>query len=558
MTAQRAGRWVFGPTSDLLLGCGLLYTVVFVFFAAGENTSAASQLHGLAPMLLPFLSLPHYGATLLRVYERREERRRYAVFAVYATLVLFALFVAGVYNTWIGSLLLTIYITWGPWHYSGQNYGLALMFLRRRGANVTPSLKRYLYASFILSYCFVVFGMHSARGRGEVAYNPIEYGKSVIAFLPIGIDASITDLLFPLIAVAYLFCLGACARLLLRESSARDLVPVAVLAVTQALWFSIPFSVSYLGVETGIGPIDRHFDLVDFIFWVAMGHSVQYLWVTAYYARASEGWGGFTRYFGKTLLAGVAIWSIPVFLFVPDLLGPDSSWGAVGRVTAAVVNIHHFVLDGAIWKLREGRISNILLRPAPTGPAQWGPAAASWLRPGVWALLIGWCAFHVAGLAQQTLALRDLDPPDFERLRGSAQRLRWLGKDIPEIHTVLGVEAGRQGDLETARRELTRSLELQSSARAWAGMAFLEVQSDNPDGARAATYNALRLAPSAVDVWSTAAQVYRAIGDDDLAHEALKRAVEIAPERQDLWEQLRATAPDHEARLAPTLPRTPR
>src|SRR6202022_4466149 len=30
-------------------------------------------------------------------------------------------------------------------------------------------------------------------------------------------------------------------------------------------------------------------------------------------------------------------------------------------IFSALVNIHHFILDGAIWKLRDGRIANLLL-----------------------------------------------------------------------------------------------------------------------------------------------------------------------------------------------------
>jgi hypothetical protein len=50
---------------------------------------------------------PHYGATLLRVYEHRSDRRRYGFFAVHATLLIFGLFVGGLYWAPLGSLLLT-------------------------------------------------------------------------------------------------------------------------------------------------------------------------------------------------------------------------------------------------------------------------------------------------------------------------------------------------------------------------------------------------------------------------------------------------------------------
>ena len=45
-------------------------------------------------------------------------------------------------------------------------------------------------------------------------------------------------------------------------------------------------------------------------------------------------------------------------------------------LVASVVNLHHFVLDGAIWKLRDGRVARVLLRTAE-GPGETGVGAAT-------------------------------------------------------------------------------------------------------------------------------------------------------------------------------------
>ena len=82
--------------------------------------------------------MPHYGGTLVRVYDQRKDRRAYAIFSVWATALLAALFVWGAFSTLVASVLFTIYITWSPWHYTGQNYGLAVMFLRRSGVPLSP------------------------------------------------------------------------------------------------------------------------------------------------------------------------------------------------------------------------------------------------------------------------------------------------------------------------------------------------------------------------------------------------------------------------------------
>ena len=71
----------------------------------------------------------------------------------------------------VGSLLFTLYITWSPWHYAGQNFGISVMLLRRRGVDVTPTLKRWLYTSFISSYALVALVMHRASASAGAGVN---------------------------------------------------------------------------------------------------------------------------------------------------------------------------------------------------------------------------------------------------------------------------------------------------------------------------------------------------------------------------------------------------
>src|SRR5690606_34681997 len=124
--APARSPWLFGPAPDLLLGCGVAYAGVFALLALRGPELRALVPMGLVPLVYLVTSAPHYGATLLRVYERREDGRGYALFAVWATLALAGLFVAGLHSVALGSLILTLYLTWSPWHYSGQNYGIAV------------------------------------------------------------------------------------------------------------------------------------------------------------------------------------------------------------------------------------------------------------------------------------------------------------------------------------------------------------------------------------------------------------------------------------------------
>jgi tetratricopeptide (TPR) repeat protein len=536
-----SGRWLFGPTIDLLLGCGVAYLLLFGAFATGGAVLRAREPAFLIPMLVVLLSFPHYGATVLRVYEHRHDRRRYAIFSVWITLAILVAFYAGLHDVFFGSLLLTVYATWAPWHYAGQNYGIAVMFLRRRGADVTPEAKRLLYASFLLSFAMVFLVFHAGDGEGAVIYNAVSMDESAIHFVSLGIPRGLADLGVPILALASLGCLLASARLLLRGASPRDLMPAGVLALTQAVWFSIPYAFSYLGLRTGIEPVDSHLAVREYAFWVAFGHSVQYLWVTSYYARRSgHGWHGYSQYLGKTLLVGVALWTGPLVLFSPDLLGPDAYLEGVALMSASAINLHHVILDGAIWKLRDGRIARVLVRPT-TGPvgADAGERAGPWIRRAVWVGVAGFVLMQVAAQVEyQTNTLPALDPLDVERLRASAERLRWLGKNDPDVHFRLGVAAGQQGDIELARQELERSLKLQVSARAWLGLSFVEVQSGRPEAARRALGMAIRLAPEDVRTWVGVADVMTALGDAERARAAVRNALQLEPGREDLRQRL--------------------
>ena len=43
-----------------------------------------------------------------------------------------------------------------PWHYTGQNHGLFMMYARRAGPSISGFTKRILYSAFVFVVCRVV------------------------------------------------------------------------------------------------------------------------------------------------------------------------------------------------------------------------------------------------------------------------------------------------------------------------------------------------------------------------------------------------------------------
>ena len=422
-----SGKWLFGPVPDLLFGCGLLYVLLCGAALVAGPSLRAAQPALLFPALVLLLSMPHYGATLVRVYDQRESRRAYVFFSVWATLAVALAFVAGTRSTLVASAMLTIYLTWSPWHYTGQNYGLAVMFLGRAGVAPPPATKRLLYASFLLSYALTFLVMHSADGIPN--YGTDGGGPLVkFSFVPLGIGARWLGVLVPVLASAYVVTLGAAFVRLARGSRAADLLPAAALALTQALWFTLPFGVRFLALRSGAEPIDWTFRGY-YLYWIVLGHAVQYLWVTAYYARKSGEWSGALPYAGKIVAAGVALWTLPIVAFAPGRLGDLGYHAGLGLLLASAINIHHFILDGAIWKLRSGRIASVLIRSQPESEASQVLAGRPWARAVSWtAAAAGLFVALQVFVEEAYLYPRAMRAKDFEAAHAALDRLEWYGR----------------------------------------------------------------------------------------------------------------------------------
>jgi tetratricopeptide (TPR) repeat protein len=526
--APRSDRWLFGPLPDLLFGCGVLYAIAFAAHALAGPAIRGATPSFLLPLLIFLLSSPHYGGTLVRVYDQRRDRQAYAVFTVWITLALLVLFFVALKSPLLASILFTLYLTWSPWHYTGQNYGIAVMFLRRRGVDVTPRAKRWLYSAFILSFLLTAIVSHLEIGT---AYSPLAYSSQTVTFLPIGIPRAVGDVVLPLLAIGYLVSLAVSLTLLRRGATWRDLAPTLALALTQALWFSLPFSVHYWHLQTGLEPLDAQEKIANYAMMIFIGHGLQYLWITTYYARASGHWHGYGNYWAKAAASGIGIWILPAVLIDPTGLvsGPGRA-GSLFEVIATFVNLHHFLLDGAIWKLRNTRIAGVLIRSAPEADDEATPRSP-WLRRAVWgaagvgltAGVLGFAVVHF--YVPSALASGDLD-----RAERGMRISRWLGSDEPTLRDRLIEQFTARGDLARASAQTDRLVALRADGHTYALLGELLVARGEPDAARTAFESAIeKHAPRLDRVHVALARLALARGDDAAAAGHYRSAIELRP-----------------------------
>ncbi len=516
-----SARWLFGPVPDLLLGCGGLYFALFAVLSVAGPALRETVPLALLPLGLLLLGTPHYGATLLRVAERGEDRRTYGPFTAVVSLGLAVAFAAGVHSAWVGSWLFTIYMTWSPWHYSGQNYGLALMFLGRRGIPLAPGTKRLFHASFLLSFVLTVIATQSSTA----SFAPVDAGGAEITLLRAGIPVGPANVALVVLSVAYLGCLAAVAAALLRRAGPRALLPTALITAMQALWFVVPLLVGRWGGLPGVDSVSGRHGYYAFL-WIAIAHSVQYLWVTGYYATRDGGprggAAGQARHLGKALLAGSALWALPALLFAPGALGRLPYDAGLGLLVASAVNLHHFLLDGAIWKLRDGRIARVLLRRQDAGPPEAVEPEPSRAPVLVWSVaalalvVLAWGRVEEARLAWLG------DRVEAHRLEAALDRLAWIGQDSARLRAHGARLHLAAGDTGRALVAAQAAVGLAPGAESWIVLGRVHEEARRPAAAVEAYREALAAAPESRAAAGALARVLARSRDPERIAEAVR------------------------------------
>jgi tetratricopeptide (TPR) repeat protein len=508
LPGRGASPWLYGPATDLLIGCGGAYLLsIPVLLGLAYATGTFGWSTTVATLLALLVSGPHYGATLLRVYRESADRRKYRLFAVHATIALAIVYPLALRSIWLGSWLLTLYVSLAVWHFASQNYGVALMLLRRRGVAISDDTKRWFHLVFTSSFALSLLLIH-VQGSSYVLAIGADDAEGY-GILRMGIPFAAAAPLAAAIGALHVLSLVAAARGFLRVARPRDLTPALVIVSTQSVWYTVP---GLLLATGGLLLNALPFTAV----WISVAHAAQYLWVTSYYAKRAEHGEEPARHVAHALLAGVLIMTVPALVCAPSLLGRVPWDAGLAVITFSVLNLHHFLLDGAVWKLRDGRVARALLHAGePRRASRAAARAAPRAHAGALLWAIGTPCLALALFAVWQADVASSGDPD--RARGALERLRWLGRDSASLRVVLGSHYAEHGDVDAAIAEYRRSLSLMPTADAWAALSVAYDRRRDWDAAREADDRALELDPT------------HTVGLIHAADLALRRAAELGP-----------------------------
>lgn len=428
--------FINAPLDFLLVGGLSIACFLFVLWKYGTHDprlepgvrSGTDPVVLLAQRFWWICNWPHFAATSYRLYHSRDNIRQYPLTAlVIPWLVLAGVFGSVVYPDTIAPIFILSYLLWSPYHFSGQTVGVSLIYARRAGF-VVGKTERLALSTFVFgTYLFTTLDSHTAT-HGTTQYFGIPvYSLGVPAWM-----ALVAETTMYFAGVVLLLCV---IRWCIQNK--RILPPIVLLpAAAQYVWFVasqtwptftefVPLfhSMQYLLIAWSMQlkekldlqqPIPAGREPVKQAAWIAatagfavlmflylpwpesLGKAYRLLIVAGVFGlyafasvqlnargvRPSKHYVLFEtlRWWELNILYGALL-----FFFFP--LALEKLWGvpkyfALG-VTAAGVQIHHFFVDGVIWKLKRKTVASPLMvniddlvRPAAPGvPALVGVGA---------------------------------------------------------------------------------------------------------------------------------------------------------------------------------------
>src|SRR5580700_9210470 len=482
-----SGPWIYRPWLDLLVGCGAWSAPLLA--VALLMTPAHTHAWAMAFYLLAIVfNYPHFMATIYRAYHTRADFEKYKFVTLHVTLLLVLTGIVIHASPRFFPWLFTLYICWSPWHYSGQNYGLLMMFARRSGAEITGGERRWLRGAFVASYLMLLASFETG-------------GSTDPLVLSLGLPPKFTLPLRLLFGATFMVCTFFGFRRLLHGMGARALVAPLTLAFTQFLWFVLPTLLELNSVSQV--PQTRYSSGI-----LAVLHSAQYIWITSYYQRREARAAGqknwhIAAYFATLLAGGIALF-IPGPWLVSYLFRYDFSTSFL--IFVSLVNIHHFILDAKLWKLRDKRVAALLVDSSGKPSA---PAADPSVRPS-----------SKAG----ALVVRLLSAP---ALRLSVATLLFLWGGFDQLHFALRTDEGNLPALLRASRINPYDSFVQER------IARAETRQGQRDQAVAALTRAVAINPSSITLQQAAARALIADGRYADAYAHYQKMLERFPRDTD-------------------------
>jgi hypothetical protein len=274
----------------------------------------------------------HFAASTVRLYTKPGARQEFPFVSWILPVMCFALVGLGLYSPRIGGHVKALYFTWSPFHYAAQTYGLAVMYSMRSGARLEPRDKWHMWWVCMLPFMYAFFTAHTGGLFWFVS-------RSLLLSIPLA--AALLSLTVWVLSVAVLV-LPVWLFWRLHHVRGKHVPAISLLLlVTNGMW--------WLGS-----------DYLDAWFWTAAMHSLQYLIIVTIRhvdervthapanARLRAAVMHGTAFYGFSLFVGYLLFLVAPAAYA--LFGFDGLQSYA--MMTMVINVHHFIVDGFIWRTK--------------------------------------------------------------------------------------------------------------------------------------------------------------------------------------------------------------
>lgn len=323
------GRLFVNPLVDyLLIGCGLSLPILALIRIAPELNPARG---GVPFWIFIIINGAHFAASSVRLYADDDVRQQRPFLSWAFPVLCFAVVGLSLAQPRVSSYVEALFYTWSPYHYAAQTYGLAVMYAMRSGARLSAHDKQQMWLVCMLPFVYSLLTT-PAGGFGLLLR------QALVAGLPV---------MEPVLALAARVVAGAVL-----------LLPVSLFwQLHRSRGRSVPLISLLLQVTNGIWWLGAEYP--DAWFWSALFHSLQYL-IVATAMHVNQRSGAAPRHL--RLLAGASFYGTSLgvgallFLAVPLVYMQFGFTVAASFTTVSwVINLHHFIVDGFVWRSRPAR-----------------------------------------------------------------------------------------------------------------------------------------------------------------------------------------------------------
>ena len=343
---QPPHRYFVNAYVDFLFIGGLSIIAYFVIRHFGIQ-DRSYWVYTLSGGLVWIGNWPHFSATIYRLYRSRENVKQYPLTATLVPIVVFGGMIASFFSpNVVAPYFVKFFLIWSPYHFSGQTIGITLIYARRNGF-VFTKLQRLALSGFVFG-TFLTSSIAAEVSPEGNQYYSIHYPGFG---LPYWLYQSSIYVIWAsgivLVGSIVLHCV----------KTRRFLHPMILLPATaQYFWFVAGRSIP------------------AFTEFVPFFHSIQYLLIAwsmeiverreqqkaavngAFFYKTSARWGLLN------VAGGAGLFFLMPRFFAALGTPLDFSLGVV----LAAIQIHHFFVDGVIWKLRRTSVSSPLMENVPS------------------------------------------------------------------------------------------------------------------------------------------------------------------------------------------------